>query len=127
MKDVRYESEVSKYEAPKDAVGYVPRFAHPSEEEFAKLLDFYQIKWLYEPKSFPLEWDSEGRMKEAFTPDFYLPDFDLYIELTTQRQKLVTYKNKKIRRLRELYPGINIKILYSRDYKNLLKRFGVIE
>jgi|YelNatPaOPRAMG01_1025707.scaffolds.fasta_scaffold02302_4 cytidylate kinase len=126
-KDIKYREEVLKYEVPKDAIGYVPKFAHPSEKEFAKLLDFYQIKWLYEPRSFPLEWDSEGRIKEAFTPDFYLPDFDLYIELTTQRQKLVTYKNKKIRRLRELYPNINIKILYSKDYRNLLRKFGLTE
>jgi cytidylate kinase len=127
QKDIKYREEVLRYEIPKDAVGYVPKFVHPSEEEFAKLLDFYQIRWLYEPKSFPLEWNSEGQIKEAFTPDFYLPDFDLYIELTTQRQKLVTYKNKKIRRLRELYPNINIKILYRKDYMNLLRKFGVIE
>lgn len=100
-------------------------FVHPSEEEFARILDFYRIKWLYEPRTFPLEWDNEGNVIEAFSPDFYLPDFDLFIELTTQRQKLVRKKNRKVRRLRELYPQIKIKVIYSRDYMHLLRKFGV--
>ncbi len=100
-------------------------FMHPSEEEFAKMLDFYRINWKYEPRTFPLEWDSEGNITEAFSPDFYLPDHDLYVEITTQKQKLVWKKNKKIRRLKELYPDVNIKIIYNKDYKSLLKKFGM--
>jgi len=100
-------------------------FNHPSEEEFARILDFYGIRWLYEPRTFPLEWDEEGNVAEAFSPDFYLPDFDLFIELTTQRQKLVWKKNKKVRRLKELYPEVRIKVMYSRDYSHLLQKFGV--
>ena len=103
------------------------QFMHPSEEEFAKMLDFYHIKWEYEPKTFPLEWDSEGNIAEAFTPDFYLPEQDLYVEITTQRQKLVWKKNKKVRRLKELYPDVNIKIIYHKDYKSLLRRFDLEE
>jgi cytidylate kinase len=113
-------------ESLKDATGSVPHFAHSSEEEFAKLLDFYRIRWLYEPKTFILECDSEGNITSAFTPDFYLPDFDLYIELTTQRQRLVNYKNRKIKRLKELYPNINIKMIYGKDYKNILRKFGLV-
>jgi hypoxanthine phosphoribosyltransferase len=41
---------------PSDAV----RFAHASERQFARLLDFYQIDWRYEPTSFPIAWDREG-------------------------------------------------------------------
>ncbi|RQD77052.1 MAG: hypothetical protein D5R97_03175 [Candidatus Syntrophonatronum acetioxidans] len=103
------------------------QFMHPSEEEFAKMLDFYRIKWEYEPRTFPLEWDSEGNISEAFTPDFYLPEQDLYVEITTQRQKLVWKKNKKVRRLKELYPDVNIKIIYHKDYKSLLRRFDLEE
>ncbi len=110
-----------------DAVGNAPIFAHPSEEEFAKMLDFYQIKWLYEPKTFPLEWDSEGNITVAFAPDFYLPEHDLYVELTTQKQKLVWKKNKKIRRLREIYPQVRIRIIYGRDYRGLLRKYGIEE
>lgn len=102
-----------------------PRFAHASEEEFARLLDFYGIRWEYEPRSFPLEWDPEGRVVESFNPDFFLPDFDLYIELTTLKQSLVTKKNRKVRRLRELYPGVRLKIFYGRDYRSLLFKYGL--
>ena len=73
-------------------------FAHESEREFAKILDFYDIDWDYEPKTFPVEWDREGNPKISFTPDFFLPDYDLFIELTTLNQKLVTKKNKKLKR-----------------------------
>ena len=99
------------------------KFAHPSEAEFARILDFYGVKWAYEPRSFPLRWDGE-RIAEMFTPDFFLPELDMYIELTTLRQKLVTEKNRKLRQLRELYPDVNIKLLYKRDYRRLLARYG---
>lgn len=108
-----------------DFGGNQVEFVHPSEEEFSRILDFYRIKWLYEPRTFPLVWDSEGNVTEAFSPDFYLPDFDLFIELTTQKQKLVRKKNRKVKRLRELYPQIKIKVIYSRDYMHLLQKFGV--
>jgi hypoxanthine phosphoribosyltransferase len=98
-------------------------FGHPSEEEFAKLLDFYRIEWLYEPRSFPLAWQN-GKVVEMFTPDFYLPELDLYIELTTLKQSLITEKNRKLRRLRELYPEINIKLLNKSDYLRLLAKYG---
>ena len=101
------------------------RFAHASEGEFAKLLDFYDIRWEYEPRSFPLATDSEGRVTESFSPDFYLPDLDLYVELTTLKQSLVTRKNRKVRRLRELYPGVNLKVLYARDFRKLLAKYGL--
>lgn len=98
-------------------------FGHPSEEEFAKLLDFYRIEWLYEPRSFPLAWQN-GKVVEMFTPDFYLPELDLYIELTTLKQSLITEKNRKLRRLRDLYPEINIKLLNKSDYLRLLAKYG---
>jgi hypoxanthine phosphoribosyltransferase len=92
--------------------------------EFGRLLDYYGIEWQYEPRQFPLQW-RDGRAVEMFTPDFYLPEFDLYIELTTMRQALVRRKNRKLRLLRALYPEINIKLLYRRDYQRLLERFGI--
>ncbi|MBI2861967.1 MAG: hypothetical protein HYX89_04010 [Chloroflexi bacterium] len=101
------------------------KFAHPSERAFAQILDFYQVEWLYEPQTFPLQWDAEGRPIESFTPDFYLPELDLYIELTTLRQSLVTKKNRKLHRLRELYPGIRIKLFYARDVRRLLRKYGM--
>ena len=104
-----------------DTVG----FAHASERQFAKLLDFYNIAWDYEPRTFTLEWDRDGRPAQAFTPDFYLPAYDLYIEITTLNQKLVTKKNRKVRRLRERYPEIRCKVFYQRDYLSLVTKYGL--
>jgi hypothetical protein len=101
------------------------RFAHNSERQFAKLLDFYNIAWDYEPRTFTLEWDRDGRPAQAFTPDFYLPAYDLYIEITTLNQKLVTKKNRKARRLRERHPDVEIRVLYQRDYLHLLVKYGL--
>jgi Fe-S-cluster formation regulator IscX/YfhJ len=99
-------------------------FAHQSEQEFANILDFYHIAWQYEPRTFPIEWDAEGNVVKSFTPDFYLPEHNLYIELTTLKQSLVTKKNRKVRKLRELYPDVNIKVLYASDYRKLVEKFA---
>ena len=101
------------------------RFAHNSERQLAKLLDFYGIAWDYEPREFTLEWDRAGRPVQAFRPDFYLPAYDLFIEITTLNQKLVTKKNRKVRRLRELYPDVNCRIFYQRDYLSLVTKYGL--
>jgi bifunctional protein TilS/HprT len=98
-------------------------FVHPSEQEFARWLDFYRVEWLYEPRSFPLSWKEE-KVTEMFTPDFYLPGLDLYVELTTMKQRLVTEKNRKLRRLRELYPEVKITLLYKKDFEELLGKYG---
>jgi len=105
---------------PREDLGQKTTFSHPSEEEFARVLDFYGVRWLYEPRTFPLEWDEEGELTEAFAPDFYLPDFDLFIELTTQKQKLTRKKNRKVKKLRELYPQVKIRVVYARDYEYIL-------
>jgi hypothetical protein len=101
------------------------QFAHASERQFARLLDFYQIDWAYEPRSFDLEEDKDGNVIQRFTPDFYLPSYDLYIEITTLNQKLVTRKNRKVRRLRERYPDVTCKIFYQRDYLSLVTKYGL--
>jgi Cytidylate kinase-like family len=102
-------------------------FGHPSEEVFANLLDFYRIAWDYEPRSFPLQWDKDGKVLEAFTPDFYLPEFDLYVELTTMKQVHVTKKNRKIRLLRTIYPHVNIQVFYQKDIQELVIKYGLPE
>lgn len=100
-------------------------FAHPSERDFARVLDFYGVEWRYEPRTFVLRENEHGHPTEAFSPDFYLVDLDLYIELTTLKQRLVTKKNRKIRALRERYPGVNVMILYRRDWQNLAVKYGM--
>jgi cytidylate kinase len=102
-------------------------FAHQSEEMFANLLDFYRIAWEYEPRSFPIQYGPDGAVLESFTPDFYLSELDLYVELTTMKQSLVTRKNRKVRLLRELYPHINIQVFYQKDFENLIFKYGLAE
>ncbi|MDE2572887.1 MAG: hypothetical protein KGM44_10260 [bacterium] len=100
-------------------------FAHPSEEEVARIFDYYRVRYEYEPRSFPIVWDDDGRIAESFTPDFYLPDYDLYVEVTVLKQSLVTRKNRKVRLLRALYPHVNVKLLYNRDVRALFAKYGV--
>jgi hypoxanthine phosphoribosyltransferase len=99
-------------------------FAHASEAEMARILDFYAVAWEYEPHRFPILWNLDGAVVESFSPDFYLPDLDIYLEMTTLRQRLVRKKNRKLRRLRELYPDIRIKLFYARDFRALMLKYG---
>jgi hypothetical protein len=103
-----------------------PAFAHASEAELARILDFYEVAWVYEPHTFPILFDRQGAVLESFSPDFYLPELDLYVEITTLRQRLVRKKNRKLRRLRELYPDVRVKLLYARDFRALLLKYGRI-
>jgi hypoxanthine phosphoribosyltransferase len=100
-----------------------PRFVNGAELECARILDWYGIPWEYEPRSFVLERDADGRVTSAFTPDFYLPEQDLYIEVTVMKQSLVTRKNRKLREVRRLYPGVNVKLFYRRDIERLAQRY----
>ncbi len=101
------------------------QFAHDSERQFAEFLDFYGVRWEYEPVEFVLDWHCDGTPKAAFRPDFYLPEHNCFLELTTLNQRLVTRKNAKVRRLRELHPEVEVKLLYQRDYMALLAKHGL--
>ena len=118
------EAETSDLRTPVGLASDVS-FAHESEREFAAILDFYQIRWEYEPRTFPLRWDQEGKLIESFTPDFYLVDHDLFVELTTLKQSLVTKKNRKLRLIRTLYPDVRIKLFYGRDFRSLMAKYGL--
>ena len=100
------------------------RFAHASEAEMARILDFYGVTWQYEPVTFPILWNLDGDVIESFAPDFYLPDFDIFLEMTTLKQRLVRKKNRKLRRLRELYPDVRIKLFYARDFRAMMLKYG---
>ena len=102
-----------------------PRFVNEAELEYAKILDYYGLPWLYEPHTFVLEQDEDGRVTEAFTPDFYLPDQDLYLEVTVMKQSLVTRKNRKLRKLRQRYPDVRIKLFYERDFARITEHYGL--
>jgi hypoxanthine phosphoribosyltransferase len=113
--------KISDFQA--DSVKKPPRFANEAERECAKVLDFYGVPWEYEPRTFVLEEDADGRTTLAFTPDFFLPEQDLYLEITVMKQRLVTRKNRKLRRLRERYPDVNVKLFYKRDIDRLAQRY----
>jgi hypothetical protein len=116
-------AQVTLPDAPFDPPHH-PAFAHASEAEMARILDFYQVRWEYEPHTFPIVWNLEGNVVESFSPDFWLPDLDLYLEMTTLRQKLVRKKNRKLRRVLELYPDLRVKLFYARDFRALMLKFG---
>lgn len=100
------------------------KFAHASEAELARILDYYGVIWQYEPRTFPIQWNPDGKVVESFSPDFYLPELELYVELTTLKQSLVRRKNRKLRRLRELYPDIRVKLFYGKDFRALMLKYG---
>jgi|SRR5687767_10251350 hypothetical protein len=105
--------------------GALPPFVNEAERECARMLDYHGIAWEYEPHSFVLETDAEGRVIEAFTPDFYLPEQDLHLEVTVMKQSLVTRKNRKIRKLRERYPDVKIKLFTKRDFERLAHKYDL--
>ncbi len=99
-------------------------FAHESEASLARIFDFYRIVWQYEPRSFPIAWDERGRPVAFFTPDFYLPEFDLYVELTVAKPALNTRKNRKVRLLHRHHPNVRVKLLTRRDAERLFGRLA---
>ena len=101
-----------------------PAFAHASEAEMARILDFYDVRWDYEPTTFPILWNLDGEVVESFAPDFYLPELDVFLEMTTLKQRLVRKKNRKLRRVLELYPDLRVKLFYARDFRALMLKFG---
>jgi len=109
--------------APASAID-AARFAHASEAEMARILDFYEVRWDYEPTTFPILWSLDGDVIESFAPDFYLPELDIFLEMTTLKQRLVRKKNRKLRRLRELYPDVRIKLFYARDFRAMMLKYG---
>jgi hypothetical protein len=102
-----------------------PGFATRTELEAAKLFDYHRIAWEYEPRTFILDQDEQGHILEAFTPDFFLPDLEIFIEVTEMKQSLVTAKNRKVRKMREKYPDIRIKLLYRKDFERLAQKYGL--
>jgi len=57
-----------------------------------------------------------------FTPDFYLPEYNTYIEITTMDQKLITKKQKKIKLARKLYPQTSFKLINEKEFYNFLTK-----
>ncbi|HZN22261.1 MAG TPA: hypothetical protein VFB57_06860 [Gaiellaceae bacterium] len=97
-------------------------FAHPIERELARVFDEHGIRWLYEPHTFVLERASDGSVREAFTPDFFLPELGLYVECTVMRQSLTNRKRRKALKARAT-SGVTVEILFRRDFERLARRW----
>lgn len=106
--------------------GVAIEFAHPVERALAHVFDAHGIAWEYEPHTIVLERDEHGEVREAFTPDFFLPDLGLYVECTVMRQSLTRRKRRKIRLARER-TGADVEILFRRDFERLATRWGLTE
>jgi hypoxanthine phosphoribosyltransferase len=122
---IKAPSEESRGRHPSLVISENAQFAHPSERVFASILSLYGHDWVYEPIEFPLAWNSVGQPTRGFRPDFFLPDRHLFIEMTVLDQRLVTKKNQKIRQFRELYPEVDLVVVYQRDFNDLIQRHGL--
>lgn len=98
-----------------------PQFAHPVEEEIARIFDEHEIVWEYEPHTFVLERNGDGTVHEAFTPDFFLPELGVYVECTVMRHSLMGRKRRKARKARHL--GVNVEVLCLRDIETIASRW----
>lgn len=99
-------------------------FAHASEAELARILEFYRVDWQYEPRTFPLRWNAAGDAVESLTPDFFLPAQGVYLELTTQKPRLMAKKHRKVRRFQELYPHLSLRLIHGRDFHQLMWKYA---
>ncbi len=79
------------------------------ELKYAEYLDKQGIKWLYEPKAFDLG-------NTTYTPDFYLPESDTYVEIKGFWRKISI---NKFLAFRLFYPDIKINILIKKDLKQM--------
>ncbi len=102
----------------------VIRFAHPVERELARVFDDHGLRWEYEPHTFVLERHADGSVRQAFTPDFYLPDLGLYVECTVMRPSLASRKRQKVRKARER-AGVVVEMLSARDFERLARRWSL--
>lgn len=101
-----------------------PRFANRIELEWAKFFDFYELPWDYEPTVFVFGLSDQGGYF-GFRPDFYLPEQDLYVEITVGKSVTLSRKNKKIRKLRQMYPDVKLKVFRRSDFVALAARIGL--
>ena len=84
------------------------------EANIARLFNFLGIKWIHQPRTFDLG-------SQTYTPDFYLPDYDIYIEV---KNFLGRYSKIRDRKFRELYPNTKLILLLKKDYLELERKYS---
>jgi hypothetical protein len=91
------------------------------EVSFAEWLDASGILWDYENKAFPIECTIDGRSTQnTYRPDFYLPEYDRYIEVKGYWRKIGKLKYDAFI---FQYPNIEIDVWEG----NLLRFVGAIK
>lgn len=84
------------------------------EANFARILNLLKIKWVFQPESFDLKF-------QKYTPDFYLPEYDLYVEI---KNFLSNYSAKRDKAFRKLYPDKNLSLILRPEYTKLQSGFA---
>jgi hypothetical protein len=91
-------------------------FVTPEEERFERMLRKHSIPWEYESHLITFALDPKIGVADAgFNPDFYLPEWDIYVELTGGGAASMRKKRSKIRRAVDLYPYLRIRLLDEGD------------
>jgi hypothetical protein len=88
------------------------------EANVARILKHFSIEYSFEQKSFLLNKPEGGQTR--YTPDFYLPQYDTYIEV---KGRWYSDGKSKFQLCKEQYPNIKIKLVDGKKYKRLEKRY----
>ena len=84
-------------------------FMSKAEREVAKTLDDLGIKYLYQPTIPDL----------GFKPDFYLPEFDVYVEYMGVRGSKEYYNHNKMKKNSYSNNGYRVAYIYPNNLKEL--------
>lgn len=79
------------------------------ETKFAQFLSLSGHNWIYEPKRFYFN-------DCTYCPDFYIPDFDCYIEIKGWWRPNT---KKRFDLFKQNYPNENIKVLMQKDLRKI--------
>ncbi len=84
------------------------------EANYARLLNFQGMRWVHQPQTFRLK-------KQNYTPDFYLPEQDKFIEI---KNFLSDYSKNRDEEFRKLYPNLRLDLILKKDYLKLQEKFA---
>ena len=92
-------------------------FKSALEADYARYCNYMKKKWYYEHKTFQFEFNNYIR---AYTPDFYLPDQNLYVETKAKRRDSKYDANLACTALLKKQ-GVNIEVVFMHDFYKMLK------
>lgn len=83
------------------------------EANVARVFNLLNIKWQYAPKIFDLG-------KHTYRPDFYLPEYDMFIEV---KNFMGDYSKQRDSLFRQKYPDIKLDLILKKDYSNIKSNY----